>query len=181
MRQAIKVGRFEQFVRVPTLDRFQKLQQALFACDDYHPWSHDLRNLEQLLVQREFVSVMQCADEQLRLWQLSPRFHFVVGQAAVELGDPGRVEWEKRASRACLRQLLATGDGTSDSPYQITYPSDEYDILAALGVESRCQQLVQAADGPCDVLTLHDGTDLWFDVSPMFAIKTGSLTGSAER
>jgi hypothetical protein len=168
MRQAIKVARFEQFVLRPRLERFRMLQQAILACDNYDPWSTELHEMEAMFEHREYEAVLQFADDHARIWQLSPRFHFISGRTALELSDLKRADWEKRASRACLRQLLATGDGSRDTPFRITYISDENDILAALDVEPRCQQLVQRPTGPCDVKTLHDGTDIWFDVAPLF-------------
>jgi hypothetical protein len=60
---------------------------------------------------------------------------------------------------------LATGDGGPDHPYLATYSTDEHDLLRALGLRARGQELVRHGSGRFDVISCEDGSEIWFDVT----------------
>ena len=134
MSQAIGGVPFERFVDSPTPKRFRELQQAIIAGPDYDPMSDDLRRLSHHFHSKRFESVLIAAEMLYPQWQLSPMFHYLVGNAALEVGETSQAEAEKHASRICLEQLFDSGDGSANSPFRITYLSDEQDISARLGL-----------------------------------------------
>ena len=168
MSQTTKDVRFDQLLARPTSKQFRQIQNQVLADRDYDPWSSDLRELDNQFQAGEYEQILHLAPELFPIWQLSPNFHFLVGNAALELGESEIVIREKLASRVCLQQLLDSGEGTATNPYCITYIRDEIDIAMAQGCDIRCRQLVHTRRGRQDVLTSHEGIDLWFDVEPLF-------------
>jgi hypothetical protein len=95
------------------------------------------------------------------------------------LGDDLEARQRRAAVQACLRGLLATGDGTRKSPFLVTYLTDEADVMRALDqTDIRCQQLVETGSKRCDVITCHDGSDIWFDVTRLLARMPSGVASS---
>ena len=124
-----------------------------------------LVELAELAAQSQFTTLLERVDELQPAWALSPRIHFLAAVAAEECGDAGVAELERFTFQSCLEGILATGDGTADAPYLITYLSDEYDVLAALGLEPRSQTLVEQRGMLCDVAKCLDGEEIWFELT----------------
>jgi hypothetical protein len=91
--------------------------------------------------------------------------------AALETGDLGRADWEKRCTGICLEAILASGGGTSSVPFLSTYPGDCYDVLRGLDVRPCGQRLVSRGGGWYDVITGSDGDEFWFDVTELLERK----------
>src|SRR5262249_5277926 len=96
---------------------------------------------------------------------LSPQVHQTAWLAAEKLGDADRAKVERCVTRACLRGLVRSGDGSPDRPFPVTHISDEYDLLDHLGKEFRGQRNVTTEAGGVDGFDCGDGSDLWFDVT----------------
>ena len=77
-------------------------------------------------------------------------FHFLAGVAAFELGDFELSHDCRDAMQACLRGLLATGEGTRHRPFRVTFLTDEYDVMRVLGGDVRNQQLVNVGSKRCE-------------------------------
>ena len=101
---------------------------------------------------------------------LSPRVHFLAAEAAQAIGQHAEVELERSLFVLTLQGLLATGDGTRANPYIVCHPSDEHDIVAALGKEAAGQALVEHEGRQCDIIVCSDGREVWFDVTELVAI-----------
>lgn len=98
---------------------------------------------------------------------LSPSYHLVMGQALRRLGDVEAAEREVALARAAVAGILATGDGTAESPWTILRLSDEYDVLRAQGTRSVGQALVRRGDRFLDRHETDAGTPAHFDVTGM--------------
>ena len=85
--------------------------------------------------------------------------------AAEQAGDAERGAFERDFAQACLRGILASGDGSRASPYRVTHVADEYDVLEAKGKDFAEQRQISGDDGVFDLITCGDGTQLWFDVT----------------
>jgi hypothetical protein len=123
--------------------------------------------------------VLELSDPLSRPGCLSPRFHFLVGVAAEETGDPARAAWEQQCTRACLRGLLQSGAGSPQDPYLCTYSWDSYDILRALGRRPQGQQLIQRDERWYDLLAADDGQDYWFDVTDILQAASTAADGGS--
>ncbi len=124
-----------------------------------------LIELAELAASNQFTTLLERVDELQPAWALSPRIHFLAAIAAEECGDIDVAELERFTFQSCLEGILATGDGTAAAPYLITYISDEYDVLAALGLEPRSQALVEQRGMLCDVARCLDGEEVWFELT----------------
>ena len=124
-----------------------------------------LVELVELASAGKFSTLLARVDDLQPAWALSPRVHFLAAIAAEETGATEIAELERFTFQACLEGILATGDGTAEAPYLITYLSDEYDVLAALGLEPRAQVLVEQRGLLCDVARCLDGEEVWFELT----------------
>ena len=151
----------------PTLSFFRDQQRQILTNAKYDPTADDLRYLDGLLRREAFDMVLEVASELYDIWHLSPKYHYLVGNAAHACGDDELKLRSQRLFQTCLEMLLETGDGSAQDPYDVTYFSDEHDILAILDGRIRSQALVGRAGEAHDVVTLHDGTDIWFAIEPL--------------
>ena len=156
---------FEIFLIRPTRAAYEQVRGALLVDPVFRADPLELAEVAAHCAAGEFEAARDKLDGLLYDWALSPRMHALAAWTATELGDEADAELERFTSRACLAGLLATGNGSFASPYLVTYPADEYDLLAALGREPRSQQLIDCDSGRFDVLTCDDGEEFWFDVT----------------
>lgn len=159
----------QAFLEAPSARTYRCVREALL--DEVASASSDalsltaLVELTELAAAGEFAAVLARAEELSLAWALSPRVHYLAAVAAEELGDAETAELERFTFQACLEGILATGHGTAESPYLITYVSDEYDVAVALGLEPRSQALVEQPGCLCDVVKCLDGEELWFELT----------------
>lgn len=153
------------FLEAPTAGNYRVVRELLLDEWSEHCSSTALLELAELAAAGQFAAVLEQVETLQPHWALSPRVHFLAAVAAEELEDPELAELEKFVFQACLEGILATGDGSADSPYLITYLSDEYDVLAALGLSPRSQSLVERGDMLCDVVKCDEGEQVWFELS----------------
>ena len=97
---------------------------------------------------------------------LSPAVHALALESARKAGDEEDAELEAFLLEVCLAGILATGDGSAESPYLVACTADERHVCHALGLEPGPQALVNDSGRTLDVVQCLDGTDVWFDVSP---------------
>ncbi len=165
MRSSTLDDCFLSFVEEPTRDSYLSAREQIIQHPKYDPHSDELRRLELVFESGNYSLVCQDALALLPVWNLSPKFHYLVGISALESGDIATAEREKQLSQACLFGLTTTGEGTQAHPFLVTYLSDEYDLLRWLEVEPRQQQIVELGDRRLDLLRDRQGTEHWFDVT----------------
>ncbi len=157
----------ERFFSNPTKRSYLLARQVVVARSDYRPNDFVLHELHDRLQAGEFAAVLKqvaALDDQ---FLLSSRLFFLGAVAATELGMKVLAESYRERFRACLSGLLATGDGTARRPYQVTYLTDERDVVQALGLRSSRQKLVETRTSVLDLLECDDGSELHFDVSAL--------------
>lgn len=158
---------FIRFLELPGRATFLAARRAWLRLDVSPLSPADLQTVAELLAAGEFAAVV----EQVQTWQaraaFSPRAHYFAAEAHTALGDDEAAEVERWAFSACLQGILATGDGTRRKPYVIAQLPDEYDVLKLLGLTCVKQHLVQRGRRSCDVISCHDGSQLWFNVSDL--------------
>ena len=157
------------FFENPTEHRFRRLQRRVMASADYDPLGVQSSDLPQLCEESCFEELLCQMQHSPANWRLGPRFHFLAGIAASELGDFELAHDCRESMQACLRGLLSTGEGTKRRPFRVTFLTDEYDLMRVLGGDVRNQQLVNAGSKRCDVITCHDGSEVWFEVTGLLA------------
>jgi hypothetical protein len=175
--------RLMQFVESPTRETYLAVREAALAETPLPMDATDLAQLASLLEVEAYEEVLDRIDALPASKVLSPRVHYLAAEAAAALGDMETVELERFLFVACLRGLLATGDGTRHAPYSVCHASDEHDLLATNGLEAAGQQVVEHEGALCDIVTCTDGREVWFDVSAVLArpVATRSVGGPAAR
>lgn len=159
----------QTFLESPTARTYRRVREALLeemAAGEVAATSGSaLAELADLAAAEDYAALLKLTDDLQPAWALSPRVHFYAALAAEALGESEIAEIERFTCQSCLDGILATGDGTADAPYLITYLSDEYDVLMALGLEPRSQVVVDRQGMLCDVARCADGEQVWFELS----------------
>jgi hypothetical protein len=151
-----------EFLADPTKETFLKCRELVINDPEYDPYSEDLENIQNLLNKGIFEEVIQYVNVNILL---SPRAHIYKYFAYKELGDEKGRSIEMTIAQIIFECLERTGDGTKESPYMITRISDERDLVRHhLNKQDVSQNLVKDGDKIMDVLTLDDGTQLYFDI-----------------
>jgi hypothetical protein len=158
------------FVEQPGKMTFLAARDAVLAHSPLPLVAAELAELDRLLDLGEHQALLDWLDALPPSKILSPRIHFLAAEAADALGHADDVELERSLFVLTLQGLLATGDGTPVNPYIVCHPTDEYDILAALGVEPAGQSLVKKDGRFCDVLLCTNGREVWFDATRSLSI-----------
>ena len=95
---------------------------------------------------------------------LSPRLHLELARALERIGDVAGTERHRRLARLALAGLRASGTGSEEDPIALLRVQDEYDLLESAGLTVRAQQLSRTPDAVFDVVTVEDGTRMWFEL-----------------
>ncbi len=151
---------YEEFLRQPSRKLYTRLQQRILTLGRVKLES--LPRLIDLHESGQYDKAAQSQDEMSATWLLSPSFHLWSARIAAALDDAEGVELEQFQFDACVTGLLATGDGTLESPYLVTYTSDVRDIVAAKQQRLVAQHLVRRPQGCFDLVTCDDNSELWF-------------------
>lgn len=167
MRTSTIDERFSDFLDDPCVERLIAVRDLILRRSDYAPYSAEWQQIEELHQAGEFARVLGAWNCLQPVGLLSPRFHFLAGTAAYELGNLDIAVWERQCMEACLRGLFDTGDGTERYPFLVTYRWDAYDIMRALQHCPRQQMLVETSDGLCDRIVCDGERELWFSVQPL--------------
>ena len=95
---------------------------------------------------------------------LSPRLHLELARELERIGDVAGAERHRRLARLALAGLRASGTGSAEDPIAVLRAQDEYDLLESAGRTVRAQQLSRTPDAVFDVVTVEDGTRMWFEL-----------------
>jgi hypothetical protein len=169
------------FVEQPCKATFLAARDAVLRHSPLPLLAAELADLDRLLEEQEHEALLVRLDALPPSKVLSPRVHFLAAEAADALRQAADVELERSLFVLTLQGLLATGDGTPGNPYIVCHPTDEHDILAALGHEPAGQSLVEQNGRLCDVLLCADGREVWFDVTDLVARPSLARRQAAKR
>ena len=155
------------FLKQPAAQRLVELQAEAFDCASYDPSARQLLDLESRLQCDDAAELLSELCQLDSIWELCPRYHFVKARIMETLRRPVEMRVAVKSMQSCLRGLMGTGEGTSHSPYCVTFLPDERDVMRVIGEEIRYRQVVFRSGRYCDVATSHTGHDVWFDVTPL--------------
>jgi hypothetical protein len=151
-----------EFLAEPTKETFLKCRELVITDPEYDPYSEDIENMQNLLHEGKFDEVIQYVNVNILL---SPRAHIYKYFAYKELGEDKGRSIEMTIAQLIFECLERTGDGTKDSPYIITRISDERDLIRHhFNKQDVSQSLVRDGNKIMDVLTLDDGSQLYFNI-----------------
>ena len=157
---------FNDFLADPSAATFAALRDVLIKDPAYDFYATDIDDLDDLAERQDHQGVVSSFPAFMPNWLLSPRVHALVSRAAEQVGDKELATRERYLTEACLRAMLASGDGSELRPYPVTHVPDEYDLLEALDKEMARQRQHADEVSLCDVIECTDGSEIWFDISP---------------
>jgi len=159
----------QAFYERPSRERYLAARKRVIERADFDPADDRLRRLQLAMQHGDFHRAVSLTDRMMPTWALSPQVHALAAIAELECGEMDDAELSRFMHHACLEGLLATGDGTPQSPYVVTYASDEQELLQLLGLESLGQSLVETGEGCFDVHCLACGGEVWFNAGSLIA------------
>lgn len=152
----------EKWAANPTAAGFQALRRSVLESGRYQPYPNPSPFLiaTQAIEKHDYQSALDAIQSQGANLALSPQAYELQAQAYSGLGDLSAEIRAIKLAEACLQGILKSGDGSTKRPYQVLHISDEYEVLASLGVTMTQQEL----SGGLDLLTLPDGKKLAFSI-----------------
>jgi hypothetical protein len=158
-------GLFERFAADPSQEHFRALRAQMVDEPTYNPLAGDVEAAARLLADGDAARAWETLVPAMANHLLSPRAHLLLAAAAERLGEAEEARRRRDLAAACLRGILATGDGTAQRPYLVTRVSDEYDILDHVGARWTRQSLRRHGGRACEVFDLEGGGEVWFDIT----------------
>lgn len=155
-------------LKEPGRESYLALYAAVIAAPEYAPYSDELGTVAVLIEQQRYDDAREQLKRAAVNLLLSPRAHLLSAFLHSKAGDEASAERELALRDACRDGILATGEGTEALPYVVSRPSDEHDILEHLGKRLGKQRLRTRSGRHYDHLVCVDGTELWFDITPVF-------------
>jgi len=156
---------FVTFLQSPDAYNYRQLFTAITESESYDPHSDPLEEVGKLHSEGKTEEALEMLSEAFPNLLLSPTAHQIAGFLHHKLGNEDGANMEMMISRACLEGILASGDGTQESPFEVLRVSDEYDLLQFLEKEMESQSLTEVDGRHFDVMQCKDGSEYWFDIS----------------
>ncbi|MCS3529996.1 DUF4919 domain-containing protein [Chryseobacterium sp. JUb7] len=154
------------FIKDPTKENFLKSRELIVTNPDYNPYSDDLEIMEQLFENKEYEKLNYYVNINVLL---SPRAHFIKYFSLKQAGNTKAADSVMFICHNILSGIEKTGDGTLQNPYIVIRISDEADFLQLhLRKKYTQQKLMQNEGKYLDVLTLEDGSELYFDITDAY-------------
>lgn len=169
-----------EFIMSPSRELYLEIRDDVIASGFYEPYSDEFETAVQLVEEENFEEARLAIQNGMPNLILSPRAHRLLSYLHFKAGDKESAQFEFAFSEACLKGILATGDGSTQNPYLVTRTSDEYDVLEHLGKELTMQALAESDDRRLDVMTCRDGTTLSFDITDAYEQLSQSFDGFDE-
>jgi hypothetical protein len=153
------------FLQNPKKDTFLALRSVVISHNEYSPYSDDLKNINNLLLQNKFIEVAQYSNINILL---SSRAHMYKSFAYKKLKDERGAETESKIGQTILEGIEYTGKGTLEKPFLVTRIDDERDFITYLDEIFESQALVNYKEKTYDCITTSKGKKIYFDISDCY-------------
>ena len=157
-----------QFIQSPDRGTYLAFREKIIASDAYAPYSDEIDTVGELYEQQKIEDARNVLQKAMGNLMLSPRAHQLLGFLHHKLGDKQAAQMEMMIGQACLKGILATGDGSANRPFIVVRTSDEHDVIEHLEKELKLQSLTHKSDKHFDLIQCTDGTEYWFDISDAY-------------
>jgi hypothetical protein len=155
----------ERFFRTPSQRSYLDARRILVCRSSFDPTDFRVAEISMMAQAGDYESLLEVIQSLDEVFALSTRCNFLGAVAATELGETAIAQHYKTRLQSCLRGVFATGDGSQRRPYQVTFLSDERDVLQSLGKTAVSQQRVETISRVYDMLECSDDTMVYFDIS----------------
>ena len=151
---------YESFLGAPSATSYLAVRDALMR-QGLPQMPLALASFAQIVNSPRHEDALMLRDQMRNEWLLCPRFHYLIGQLAIATNDEEQVELSLFECQCCLNGLLATGDGSCESPYQTTYFTDSEDLTRRLGYKILARHTVDRAGMLFELVSCSHGQELW--------------------
>lgn len=143
------------------LEHLARLRRAVVASASFDPDLNLVNELGPLMEEGHHQEVVDAVTAKMPGAALNPTAHLAMSAALEALGDERAAKRESIMAKVAVSSVLATGDGSEESPWSVLRVADEYDIMRAKGIAPRGQS-AQSRDGR--VVDRHETADgpVWF-------------------
>lgn len=156
------IDHYQAFLEAPSQEGFLKLQAEVQQEVDYSASGSFVDRLAELCQCGRYETLLEESELMPFAWVASPSAHLYAAIAAEQCGCQDDAELERFVTESLFEGLLASGNGTANRPYRITYLSDRHDLLAYFSATLEKQHLVRSPLGLIDVVTTTAGDDVCF-------------------
>ncbi|GAB6164336.1 hypothetical protein JCM19992_03360 [Thermostilla marina] len=181
---------FKAFLLERTRESYDRVRRSITESELYEPNCRAMAEALQAEENGNLEEMARCVQRSFPTFLLSPQAHMLLATYYDAAGNTEMCAFECEVHELCARFLMETGDGTQERPYRIMNSSDEYDIMMMSLIMQRLSQgknlepenpeeiipnivdtrVVQMKGGGlCEILTLDDGSEWWFDIQDIVA------------
>jgi len=140
---------------------YTELRMAYTRADAYDPYFVDDPELKEemdvALDGGDYARVSELSEKILDGNYLNIKAHLYDAYALEKLGDASGSEFHSRVGTSLIKSVLASGDGTEPaSAFDVISVAEEYDVLYALRLSVKGQELVTEGGSSYDKMTVFD-------------------------
>lgn len=159
---------FRSFLQSPNRETYLALRNKIISSESYQPYSDEFEIASELYGEQKLQQARDTLQKSMANLLLSARAHQLLGFLHSKTSDVQAAQAELMIANACVEGILATGNGSVDSPYIVVRTSDEHDVIDHLGKELESQSLSHINNKHLDLIRCKDGTEYWFDITDAF-------------
>lgn len=160
---------FFEFLQSPDRDSYLAVHKTVVASQHYAPYSSEIEDIDKLLKAEKYDAARKKAARSMPNLLLSPSAHLLLSFIAEKLNETEESQMEHFIALTCCRGIQATGDGSKATPYIVTRPSDEHDLVRYLDKKFSRQTLINDGDRQLDQIRCVDGSEMYFDITDAYS------------
>lgn len=156
---------YMDFLASPDLEHYMSVRRMIVSSDEYFGYSDGLDRLQEAAENNDLSAGRAVLIEDAINLLLCPHAHLIIAEMEQEAGNDKGTKLAEHAVSCCINGIMATGDGSRDSPYLVLRIEDQYGVLAALKKTKKGQELHEIGDRKLDRILTEDDDEVWFDVT----------------
>jgi hypothetical protein len=151
----------------PTRDKYLTLFESIAVSSSYNPYYGEMLEIDNCLKKKKYSDAEDLMKRIATIRFTSPEYHLKRSFILKELNDTLGWHRESKLSELLLTEILASGKGTEELPYEVLWIDDEYVVLSNFGKTLKMQSSISEGDREFDRMDCRDGSVLWFDTTNM--------------
>lgn len=144
------------------LEHLARLRRAVVASPSFDPDLNLLGELGPLMEEELHEEIVDAVTAKMPGAALNPTAHLALSAALQALGREQGAKRESIMAKVAVSSVLATGDGTEESPWSVLRVADEYDVMRAKGITPGAQSARTVEGRLVDRHETADGGAVWF-------------------
>lgn len=155
----------DDYIDHPLHEKYVALAEVISRSPSYQPYSDDFMTIRSLVQEEKYAEAAETLRSMGFARMTSPSFHWMYSWVSKKLGNQGSEKLEHYFAVQFGHEILRTGEGTGEAPYQVLWLEDEQEVLLSLEKKQLSQRLICVNNKHFDVITCEDQSEVWFDVT----------------